>query len=94
MLVTHQNGNTSTPDVKQTLRGLKIDHIKLGPQDISTLLGMCVHPEDIIAFLEELNLCMHKPKPVYTFAPIDAHNEVLMAEGKNYLCKAWVSAAK
>lgn len=86
MIAKHKDGNITTPDVGQAVRGLKLSSITLDTLDISNLIRM-----DRAAmgdFLRTLHSCMHTPKPVYMFTPTDAHNEVLRAEGRDYMCFA------
>ena len=61
MKLIHQDGNSSTSEVGDGIRGIRIDQVIFVKEDVQKLLNMCVYPGDITKFLQRLYTRMHVP---------------------------------
>ena len=87
MIIKHLNGQVTTAEVGDGVRGLRVVDITLDAVDIYNLSELA-RKDGLLAFVHTLRCAAVTPEPSTNFAPIDEENEKLKRQGKNYLCMA------
>lgn len=87
MIIKHKNGNTTTVEVGDSLRGLRVVNITLDAVDLYNLSELA-RKDELLGFIHTLRCAAVKLKPFTNFIPIDADNDALKRQSKDYLCMA------
>lgn len=89
MIVTHKNRRKTSPEIGDSIRGLRIVKLELDHVDVKNLRNMLSDDtKNLVEYLNTLSMCMVVPDPHSNLEPIDEENALLKRQGKNYLCMA------